>query len=359
MASHKVRIPKISASSTLQEATIVGVSASESLRGGSHDLAVPDASLPARDIYEKADLHSQTVSRGINWVFALVVLSFHLCALAAMFYFRWSALVVFVVVWILAQNVGVAMGYHRLLTHRGYSTPKWLEYLIATCGTLALQGGPIYWVAVHRMHHKYTNKDGDPHSPRDGKWWSHMGWILNGSLRNETEALRQYAPDLARDSYYRWLNRYHWIPLTVVGLSLFALGGWSWLLWGAILPVTIGFHVTWMVNSVTHLWGTRRFSTSDDSHNNLWVALLTGGEGWHNNHHAYPVSVRHGLAWYEVDVNYYGIRLLESFGLASQVKTASLRSAGEERVKGVSRGAFVTSMEKVPAGPGYAHTGCE
>lgn len=289
---------------------------------------------------------SQAVRTGINWVFAIAFISFHLCALAALFYFRWSALVAFVVVWVLAQNLGIAMGYHRLLTHRGYSTPKWLEYCIATCGTLALQGGPIYWVAVHRMHHRYTDTVGDPHSPRDGKWWSHVGWILNGALRNETKALNKYAPDLARESYYVWLNKYHWVPLTVVGLTLFAFGGWSWLLWGAVLPATIGFHVTWMVNSVTHLWGTRRFSTSDDSRNNAWVALLTGGEGWHNNHHAHPVSARHGLAWYEIDVNYYGIRLLGMLRLASHIKTADLKPAAEVRAISAKRNAVGASTNE-------------
>ena len=298
--------------------------------------ATQQAPPPTLAINETEDLSSQTVTRGTNWIFTIVVLSFHLGALAAFFYFRWSALVVFLVVWIFAENVGIAIAYHRLLTHRGYSTPKWVEYFIATCGTLALQGGPIYWVAVHRMHHRYTDKPGDPHSPRDGKWWSHMGWILNGSLHNQTEALKQYAPDLVRDRYYRWLNRYHWVPLTVLGISLFAFGGWSWLLWGTALPVTIGFHVTWMVNSITHLWGGRRFATSDDSRNNLWVALLTGGEGWHNNHHAFPVSARHGLAWYEMDINYYGIRLLERFGLASHIKAASLTSATEAKINATS-----------------------
>jgi fatty-acid desaturase len=276
-------------------------------------------------VYETTGLYSRTMKRGINWIFAIAIAGFHLGALAALFYFRWSALVVFVALWVMAQNVGIAMGYHRLLTHRGYTTPKWLEYCIATCGTLALQGGPIYWVAIHRMHHKYTDKPGDPHSPRDGKWWSHMGWIMYGSVRNETEALKKYAPDLTRERFYLWLNKYHWLPLTVVGLSLFAFGGWPWILWGAFLPVTIGLHVTWLVNSVTHLWGRRRFSTSDDSRNNLWVALLTGGEGWHNNHHAFPVSARHGLAWYEVDFNYYGIFLLKCLGLARHVKTANLK----------------------------------
>ena len=203
-------------------------------------------------VYETTSLYSQTMSRGTNWIFAIALVSFHIGAVASLFYFRWSALIVFVTMWILAQNVGTAMGYHRLLTHRGYSTPKWLEYCIATCGALALQGGPIYWVAVHRMHHRYTDKAGDPHSPRDGKWWSHMGWIMNASLRNETQVVKQYAPDLSQERFYLWLNKFHWIPLTVAGLSLFAFGGWSWLLWGAFLPVTLGLHVTWMVNSITH-----------------------------------------------------------------------------------------------------------
>ena len=290
----------------------------------------------------EARVHAQRTGNGLNWIFVITFGLFHLAALAALFCFRWSALVAFVLVWVLAQNVGIGMGYHRLLTHRGYSTPRWLEYCITTCGTLALQGGPIYWVGVHRMHHRYTDKGGDPHSPRDGKWWSHMGWILNGSVHNKSPELKRYTPDLARDSYYVWLSKYHWIPLTTVGITLFACGGWSWLLWGAVLPATIGFHVTWMVNSVTHLWGTRRFSTSDDSRNNFWVALVTGGEGWHNNHHAYPVSARHGLAWYEIDVNYYGIRLLERLGLASQVKAASLKPGKEEQTHSTSRNAVGT-----------------
>lgn len=288
--------------------------------------------LSANAVDGTTGLYSPTMRRGTNWNFAIALVSFHIGAVASLFFFRWSALIVFAAVWILAQNVGIAMGYHRLLTHRGYSTPKWLEYCIATCGAFALQGGPIYWVAVHRMHHKYTDKSGDPHSPRDGKLWSHMGWIMNATVRNETEVLQRYAPDLSRQPFYLWLDRYHWVPLTAAGLLLFAFGGWSWLLWGAFLSVTIGLHVTWMVNSVTHLWGRRRFSTSDDSRNNLWVALVTGGEGWHNNHHANPVSARHGLAWYEVDLNYYGIGVLKVLGLAKHVKTASLKVKPRERI---------------------------
>jgi len=269
----------------------------------------------------------QSRDRSFNWVFGSVLAIFHLAAISALFVFSWSALVVFALMWAFAENLGIAMGYHRLLTHRGYVTPKWLEYFIAVCGTMALQGGPIYWVAVHRLHHQLTDRPGDPHSPRDGKWWSHVGWILRGNLHNETRLLDKYAPDLARDPFYVWLSRYNWLPVTVVGIALYLGGGWPWVLWGIFLRATLGLHVTWLVNSATHMWGTRRFATRDDSRNNWWVALLTGGEGWHNNHHAHPVSSRHGLAWYELDINYAFIRLLAAVGLARKVKVASVDGA--------------------------------
>jgi fatty-acid desaturase len=259
-----------------------------------------------------------------NLVFAAWMAVFHALAIAALFYFRWSSLIVFAVLWVLAQNVGIGISYHRQLTHRGFDSPKWLEYAMAICATLALEGGPLFWVAVHRLHHKITDRPGDPHSPRDGAWWSHMGWMLHGSLHNHDPLLERYVPDLARDSFYVWLSRLHWIPLTLVGIGLGYFGGVSWVLWGVFLRVTLGWHTTWLVNSATHMWGTRRFATSDDSRNNWWVALLSGGEGWHNNHHANPVSARHGLAWYELDVNYFGIRLLGWLGLARKIRTASL-----------------------------------
>jgi fatty-acid desaturase len=240
------------------------------------------------------------------------------------------------------------MRYHRLLTHRGYATPKWLEHCIAVCGTLALQDGPNYWVAVHRTHRRYADKAGDPHSPRDGKWWSRMGWIMNYSLRDETEALRRYAPDLYRERFYVWLDKYPCIQLTAVGLSLLGLGGLPWILWGAVMPVTIGLHFTWMVNWVLHLWGRRRFSTSYDSRNNLWVALLTGGERWHNNRHTILLSARHGFAWYEVDLKYFGTRLLERLGLAKHVKTARLEISQERLVSEILREATGVKVKVSP-----------
>jgi stearoyl-CoA desaturase (delta-9 desaturase) len=194
---------------------------------------------------------------------------------------------------------------------------------MAIGATLSLEGGPIFWVATHRVHHQLSDHEGDPHTPTEGGWWAHIGWIMCGvSLHDETAMLARYAPDLARDKFHVWLSKYHWVPMVVVGLALFAIGGWSCLMWGIFLRVTLGLHTTWLVNSATHMWGSRRFETRDHSRNSWWVALLTGGEGWHNNHHAHPVSARHGLAWYEFDQNYLGILLLKKLGLAWDIKIA-------------------------------------
>jgi stearoyl-CoA desaturase (delta-9 desaturase) len=193
--------------------------------------------------------------------------------------------------------------------------------LLTICGTLALEGGPIFWVGVHRMHHQLTDRPGDPHSPRDGKWWSHMGWVLMGrSLHHSTSEFSPYVPDLRKDRFYLLLSRWHWVPLTVLGAALFAFGGWNYVLWGIFLRTTVGLHATWLVNSATHLWGTRRFATGDDSTNNFLIAILTFGEGWHNNHHAHPSSARHGLKWWEFDLNWYGIQTMRLLGLAREIK---------------------------------------
>jgi fatty-acid desaturase len=268
-------------------------------------------------------LGRETQSGSVSWVTSIFMALFHIGAIAALFMFTWKALACAVVLYVLAINVGIGMGYHRLLTHRGYKVPRWLEYAISICGTLALEGGPIFWVATHRVHHQHSDQPGDPHSPTEGTFWAHMGWILSGqSLHTETAILARYAPDLSRDRFYLWLSKYHWIPLTTAGLICLAIGGWQAVFWGIFLRVTLGLHATWLVNSATHLWGSRRFETRDESRNNWWVALLTGGEGWHNNHHAHPVSARHGLKWYEFDPNYYGIWVLKQLGLARDIKVA-------------------------------------
>ena len=260
----------------------------------------------------------------LSWITVIFMVLFHIGAVAALFMFSWKALACFAVLWFLSNNVGIGMCYHRLLTHRGYRVPKWLEYAMTICATLALEGGPIFWVSLHRVHHQLSDHEGDPHTPHDGGWWAHAGWILSGqSLHAETEALARYVPDLRRDRFYVWLSKYHWVPLVVAGIICLAVAGLPGLMWGIFLRTTIGLHATWLVNSATHMWGSRRFETRDDSRNSWWVAMLTGGEGWHNNHHAHPVSARHGFRWYEMDVNYYGIWVMKKLGIARDVKLAT------------------------------------
>jgi stearoyl-CoA desaturase (delta-9 desaturase) len=284
---------------------------------------------------------------GLIWVTTVFMAIFHLGAIAALFFFSWTNLIVAAILYFFAINCGIGMGYHRLLVHRGYQVPKVVEWFLAVCGSLALEGGPIAWVATHRIHHQHSDREGDPHTPQEGTWWAHMGWIISGrALNAQTSTLAHYAPDLAKSRFHVWLSRFHWVPLALLGIALFLVGalvgglragpgfaigagikaGLGLFLWGIFLRVTLGLHATWLVNSATHMHGGRRFATRDDSRNSWWVALLTGGEGWHNNHHAHPVSARHGLAWYEFDPNYYGIWVLKKLGLAKRVQIAKFTS---------------------------------
>ena len=265
---------------------------------------------------------------GVNWSTAITMVVFHLGAAAALFMFSWPVVIATVILWWIAGGLGIGVGYHRLLTHRGFKTSKIVEYFVTVCGTLALEAGPIAWVVTHRIHHAHTDVPGDPHTPRDGSWWAHMGWILTGTAqRYDDSVCERYAPDLMNDPVHRWVEKWYYVPIIVLGVILLAAGGWPMLFWGIFLRVTFGLHGTWLVNSATHLWGTRRFETKDDSRNSWWVALLSFGEGWHNNHHAHPSAARHGLAWYEIDFNWWGIRFLQVLGLAKNIKLVSSSAA--------------------------------
>ena len=269
-------------------------------------------------------------AKGINWHTAIFIALFHVGAVAALFIFSWKALLLAIVLWWITASLGVGMGFHRLLTHRGYKTPRLVEYFLTVCGALALEGGHIQWVVTHRLHHAHTDVPGDPHTPRDGGWWSHIGWMLKGNAQaHDSSVVARYAPDLVKDRFHVWLNRLYWVPLVLLGFALLTLGGWPYLMWVIFFRVTLNLHATWLVNSASHMWGKRRFVTRDDSRNNWWVALLTFGEGWHNNHHAYPMSARHGLAWYEVDPNWWGIRVMQFLRLAKGVKVVSLTNRAD------------------------------
>ncbi|BDC51903.1 acyl-CoA desaturase [Bryobacterales bacterium F-183] len=270
----------------------------------------------------------------ISWVTTIAFLVFHIGAIAALFQFSWKAVFWTAVMYWISVGWGIGLGYHRLHTHRSYKAPKWLDYFFAVCGTMTLEGGPIFWVATHRVHHQLSDKEGDPHSPRDGAWWAHILWMLLGDPKhNDTALLSKYAPDLCKDKFYVWLSKYHWLPLAVFGTLVGVFAGVDMLLWTVFLRVTLGLHATWMVNSASHMWGSKRFATRDDSRNNWFVAIITMGEGWHNNHHAHPASARHGLAWYEFDPTWLQIRLLEKLGIVKNVRVAKIDTVLEPAAK--------------------------
>ena len=272
-----------------------------------------------RERMDKRTGAGPTDTKNFKWGTGIFLVISHVAAIAALFFWSWPAIIVAVVLYWITCSLGIGMGLHRLLTHRGYRVPKVVEYFLVMCGTLALEGGPIQWVTTHRIHHAHTDKNGDPHTPRDGGWWAHIGWILRG-INHDQATVERYAPDLIKNPYYVWLDKFYYVPSIVLLVALLAFGGWGVMLWGLFLRVTIGLHATWLVNSATHLWGRRRFRTTEDSRNSWWVALLTFGEGWHNNHHAFPTSARHGLKWYEIDLNWWGIRTLQLLGVARAIK---------------------------------------
>ena len=271
-------------------------------------------------------------SERLNWPTTIAMVIFHAGAIAGLFFFTWKLFFITALLYWATTGLGISLGYHRLHTHRSFKAPTWLDYTFAVCGSLTLEGGPISWVATHRIHHQKSDQEGDPHSPRDGAWWSHVGWLIFGEANHaNTKGMSKYAPDLAKKPFYIWLNNWHWVPMVIMGVVLLALGGVPLFLWGIFVRVVFGLHATWLVNSATHMWGSRRFNTRDDSRNNWWVAAITFGEGWHNNHHAHPTSARHGLAWYEFDPSWLLLRVMRKVGLVSGVQVAKIERTVPEQ----------------------------
>lgn len=234
-------------------------------------------------------------------------------------FFNWSAVGVALLLHWVTGGLGITLGFHRLLTHRSFATPKWLEYFFILCGTLALEGTVIQWVGNHRMHHKYSDAGADdPHDSNRGFWWSHMGWLLCEPVDNEE--VHKYTKDIADDRFYQFCGNYALALQIALGVLLYALGGWPFVFWGVFVRLVLVYHCTWFVNSATHQFGYVSHESNDNSKNCWWVALLTYGEGWHNNHHAYQYSARHGMRWWEIDATWMTIWLLQRLGLATKVR---------------------------------------
>ncbi len=239
-------------------------------------------------------------------------------------FWSWQGIISFFMLYWITACLGVTLGYHRLLSHRSFQVPKWLERCFATCGALSCQHGPIDWVGLHRHHHIFSDTEADHHNSLKGFWWSHMGWMFKPIPA--MGAVPRLSSDLTRDPYYRWLNQNFLILQIPLGLLLFWIGsitnggGWALVLWGIPLRLVVVYHVTWLVNSATHCWGEINFNSGDSSRNNAWVAALTFGEGWHNNHHAYPNSALQGLQKGQIDLTWEHIRFLSKIGLATKIR---------------------------------------
>mgnify|MGYP006276099709 CR=1 FL=1 len=273
--------------------------------------------------------------------YAFGIFAVHVFALLAFvpYCFSWTGVVVGIAGHFVFGLLGMTLGYHRLLTHRGFTCPKWFEYTLALLGVCCLQDAPARWVAVHRKHHQHSDEQPDPHSPHVTFLWGHFGWLMVRNLEFETTAFyERYAKDLMSEVFYRRLERSGmWALVYAIHAVLHFAAAWGvgWMLWhsepaatqfavsilvwGVFVRTVFVWHVTWFVNSLAHLFGYRNYKTTDDSRNNWLVALLSHGEGWHNNHHAEPRAAAHGHRAWELDMTWWAIRMLEVVGLAKNV----------------------------------------
>jgi fatty-acid desaturase len=281
----------------------------------------------------RAGAPAPQLKTGTRWGTITFMVVIHGLAVVALLPRFWSvpAVASFLVLYWLTACLGVTIGYHRLLSHRSFRVPQWLERFFATCGALSCQHGPIDWVGLHRHHHKFSDTDVDHHSSLRGFWWSHMGWMFE--TIPAMAAVPRLTGDLAKDPYYRWLNTWFLLLQLPLAALLFWIGtvsgagGWALVLWGIPLRLVVVYHCTWLVNSATHCWGTASHNSGDGSRNNPWVAALTFGEGWHNNHHAFPHSARQGFGR-QIDLTWQHIKLMRRLGLATRVRLPRAAAPG-------------------------------
>jgi stearoyl-CoA desaturase (delta-9 desaturase) len=254
----------------------------------------------------------------INYVKSLPFFGLHLaCLLAFVTGVSWKAVLLCLSLYII-RMFGITAGYHRYFSHKTYQTSRSFQFILAWLGCSALQKGPLWWASHHRRHHQHSDQEDDVHSPEHkGFWWSHIGWIL--SSKYETTDYK-IIKDFSRYPELYWLNRFHVIPGILLGVGCLLFGGWQGLVWGFFISTVLLYHGTFVINSLCHMFGTRRYATTDTSRNSLLLAILTLGEGWHNNHHYYATSANQGFFWWELDISYYALRLFSLFHLVWDLK---------------------------------------
>ncbi len=267
----------------------------------------------------------------IDWLRAIPFALMHVACLGVIWAGVSSTAVAVAVVLYAVRMFAITGFYHRYFSHRTFTTSRWVQFVFAVIGAASVQRGPLWWAAHHRHHHRHSDQAQDPHSPHQvGFWRSHMGWFLT---REAFVTDFGRIPDLARFPELRWLDRFDTVVPIALAAALYVLGealaqlapslqtsGAQLLVWGFFISTVVLFHATVTINSLAHRFGRRRFSTQDDSRNNFWLALLTFGEGWHNNHHFFPGTVRQGFRWWEVDITWYGLRGMAALGLVSGLK---------------------------------------
>jgi len=277
-----------------------------------------------------ASAETMANSQSVDWLRVIPFILMHLACLMVLVV-DWSPVAIWVAMFsYFLRMFAITAFYHRYFSHKAFKTSRVCQFLFAILGATATQRGPIWWAAHHRRHHRYSDKDKDVHSPRHGFVWSHMGWFLSMKHFNTQE---EWVKDLAKYPELRWLDRFDIIVPIFYAASLWGLGygleayypelntnGWQMLIWGYFVSSIVLIHCTLMVNSLGHQYGTRRFDTGDDSRNNGFIALVSLGEGWHNNHHHYPVSARQGFYWWEIDISYYLLKLMAALGLIWSLK---------------------------------------
>ena len=232
------------------------------------------------------------------------------------------------------RMLGITLGFHRHLAHRSFRTRRATRFFWALIGTTAMQKGPLWWAGNHVYHHRFADRAGDPHSPRlAGFYQAHIGWFLDDVTYDVVEPSNPVVREFSAYPEMRFLDRFYALPPLALAVGLFLAGGWPWLVWGFCLPTVTLAHATFAINSVNHLWGSRRFATPDDSRNNLWTALLTLGEGWHNNHHRFPRAARNGLYWWEIDPTWWAIRAMGALRLAREIQSVPAQAYDPRRTE--------------------------